>query len=141
MIQYKDGGNFSNVHAKGAIVITADANSSEADLLEYDGAFLLANIGITGDTLSSSVYLEVEVEHSDDNSTWVDCADADLSSTVTGTNTGTIAKIDDNAEDDVTVTAGYLGRKRYVRLVYNLTGTHSNGIEVAGDILRFRAKY
>ena len=141
MNQYKDGGNFSNVHAKAPIVITADANSASADLLEYDGALLMANIGITGDTLSGSVYLEIEAEHSDDNSTWVDCADADISTTVTGTNTGTLAKIDDAAEDDVTVVAAYMGRERYVRLVYNVTGTHSNGIEVAGDILRFRAKY
>ena len=141
MIQYKDNGNLSVVHALGAVVATSDTNSASADLKEHDSALLIANFGVTGDTLSSSVKVEAEVQHSDDNSSWSACADADISSSVSGTNTGTFAVVDAAADDDATYTTSYLGRERYVRIVYNFTGTHSNGIEIAGNIVRGRAKY
>lgn len=110
---------------------TADANSSSIDLANKQGVVLAAYVGNSGDTLSGSVKLEIEVEHSDDNSTFTDCADADIFNAVTGTNTGTIAVIDDGAEDSLIVKTGYKGSKRYVRLVFNFTGTHSNGVPVA----------
>ncbi len=113
------------------LIRTADANSTAVDVLGYESLVMAAMIGITGDTLSGSVKVEVEVEESDDNSTFTDVANADLTNYVTGTNVGTIAVIDDNAEDDVIVSTGYKGSKRYVRLVFNYTGTHTNGIEVA----------
>lgn len=111
--------------------ITADANSASVDTREHDSAVLVAQVGESGDTLSGSVKLEVEVEESDDNSAWTDVADADLDAPVTGTNTGTIAVIDAAAEDDVVVPVGYRGSKRYVRVVFNLTGTHTNGTPVS----------
>lgn len=116
---------------KAPIIITADADSASIDTQLYDSAMLGFLVGITGDTLSGSVYLELEVEESVDDSVWTDVADADLTNTVTGTNTGTVAKIDDNAEDDVIHIVGYKGNKRYIRGVGNVTGTHTNGIELA----------
>lgn len=113
------------------LIRTADANTSSVDMLGYGSLALGALIGITGDTLSGSVKVEVEVEESDDNTTFTDVANADLTNYVTGTNVGTVAVIDDNAEDDVLVTTGYKGSKRYVRMVMNFTGTHTNGIETA----------
>jgi len=91
----------------------------------------VVQIGISGDTLSGSVYAEIEVEESDDDATYTDVADADLTNYVTGTNTGTICKIDDAAEDPAIHGTSYIGDARYVRSVVNLTGTHTNGIEVA----------
>lgn len=116
-------------------VRTADANGSAADLQGYDSAEIVAHIGLSGDTLSGSVKMEVEVEHSDDNSSWSDCADADLSSTVTGTNTGTIAVIDAAADDEQIYKSGYKGNKRYVRVVFNYTGTHTNGLPASAMII------
>lgn len=122
------------------LIRTADANSTAVDMLGYSSLVLGALVGITGDTLSGSVKLEVEVEESDDNSTFTDVANADLTNYVTGTNPGTIAVIDDNAEDDVLVTTGYKGAKRYVRLVFNFTGTHTNGIETAAFAVQGHAE-
>lgn len=110
---------------------TADANSSSVDTQGYDSLLLVALEGASGDTLSGSVKTEYEVEHSDDNSTWSDCADADLLHVVTGTNTGCFAVIDDAAEDDTRYITGYRGTKRYVRVVRNITGTHTNGTPCA----------
>jgi hypothetical protein len=110
---------------------TADVNGSGVDTQDSIGVALVAHVGTSGDTLSGSVYLALEVEHSDDNSSWSDCADADIDVAVTGANTGTFAKIDDAAEDDAIYKCNYIGSKRYVRVVGNLVGTHTNGISFA----------
>ena len=132
--------DFANNLAESAcltpLIRTADANSASLDLQQHRNGAFLNYIGITGDTLSGSVYLELELQESDDDSTWTACANADVKNTVTGTNTGTVAKIDDNAEDDVLVWAEYTGTKRYIRMVHNFTGTHTNGIETA--VIGFR---
>jgi hypothetical protein len=120
--------NLKLVNSVLPLLRTADVNGSGVDTQESVGVALVAHVGTSGDTLSGSVYLALEVEHSDDNSTFVDCADADIDAAVTGANTGTFAKIDDAAEDDAIYKCNYLGNKRYVRVVGNLVGTHTNGI-------------
>lgn len=116
---------------KDAATYTSDQNSASIDLKDHNGAVLAVCVGQSGDTLSGSVKIELELEESDDNSTWSDCADASLSAAVTGTNTGTFAKIDDAAEDSTVYSVGYKGNKRYVRVVANFTGTHTNGCPLA----------
>lgn len=122
------------------IIITADKNGDTVDLQGYSSALIVLNTGISGDTLSGTVYLEYEVEESDDDSVWTDVADADLTRTVAGNNTGTIAKIDDPAEDDAVHISSYIGTKRYIRVVANVTGTHSNGIETSACVVRGHAQ-
>ena len=113
------------------IAPTIDVNYAACDLLHFDGCRISVHVGNSGDTLSGSVKIELEVEHSDDNSTWSDCADADLTTSVTGTNTGTFAVIDAPAEDSAIFQTEYLNSKRYVRVVLNVTGTHTNGTPIA----------
>jgi len=141
MLQKKDFGNDSVSSLLIASVRTADVNSTGIDLKEHDGVLFIVSLGNSADTLSGSVYIELEVETSDDNSAWVDAADADLSASVTGTNTGTFAKIDAPGEDSTVFTVAYLGRERYARVVVNVTGTHSTGTPVAVCAIRTRAKY
>lgn len=114
------------------IILTADQNGVGVDTLGFDSTTIIFNVGISGDTLSGTVYAELEVEDSPDNSVWTDCADADLTfvTSETTNNTGTVALINAAAEDPAIHTTGYIGDKRYVRGVVNLTGTHTNGIEV-----------
>lgn len=122
-------------------VITTDTDGASADLLGYDGALIVAHIGISGDTLGASLHTQIEVEESEDDSTFTDVADADLTDTVTGDNTGTICKIDAAAEDPAVHTSCYLGSKRYIRAVDNITGTHSNGTPICVSIHPFNYKY
>lgn len=110
---------------------TADVNGAGVDTQDSIGVALVAHVGTSGDTLSGSVYLAMEVQHSDDNSSFTACTDAEIDSAVTSVNTGTFAKIDDAAEDDTIYKCNYVGQKRYVRVVGNLVGTHTNGITFA----------
>lgn len=116
--------------AMNPATLTADADGLGIDLREYGSAMFAVNVGESGDTLSGSVKIELEVEESDDDSTYTDVADSDLDTAVDGTNDGTFAVIDADAEDDAVYTVGYKGTSRYVRIVVNLTGTHTNGTPI-----------
>jgi len=115
-------------------VTTAAANGTGVDLQGYKSATLVAFIGAEGDTLSSSVHFEISLEHSDDNSTFSDVTQSDITN-------GTIAsggiwlKLDGTSGGDPDTTGlvtqvGYIGGKRYIRGVIAKTGTHSNGTPI-----------
>lgn len=112
------------------VVVTADALSSAIDMAGFRDVTVAAAIGESGDTLSGSVYIELEMQESDDDSTYTACADADITNAVTGTNTGTFALIDAAAEDDAVYLSQYLGSKQYVKVNVNVTGTHTNGTPI-----------
>ena len=126
-------------------VKTAAANGTGVDLQGYEGALAVVTVGAEGDTLSGSVYFEISLEHSDDNSTYTDCAQADI---VDGTIAagGIWLMLDGTAGGNPDSTGsvhqvGYRGGKRYVRLVLAKTGTHSNGTPICGDIIRGAARH
>lgn len=112
-------------------VRNSDTNSSGLDLQDSDDAVLLVHFGDSADTLSGTNKIEIEIEESDDNSTFTDVANADLTNYVTGTNAGTIAVIDAPTEDQLVLPVGYRGSKRYIRAVLNFSGTHTTGIPCA----------
>ena len=121
-------------------VITADADGASVDMKDYSSVAFYALVGDSGDTLSSSVYILLEVEESDDDSTFTDCADADITNAVTGATTGTFKKIDAPAEDQIIAMCQYRGSKRYVRPVINVVGTHSNGTSIGIMAIRSGAE-
>ncbi len=110
---------------------TIDLDGDTVDLRGFDSVSIIANVGVSLDTLSGSVYVELEVEESADDSSWSDVADADLTNYVAGTNDGTFALINDPGEDDVVISTGYTGQKRYIRVVESVNGTHTNGIPIS----------
>lgn len=129
-------------HLTGAvnalIAPTIDKNFATCALLHYDAVRHVVDLGNSGDTLSGSVKIELEVQHSDDDSTWVACADTDITGAVAGTNTGTYAVIDAPAEDSAIFTTEYIGGKAYTRTVLNVTGTHTNGTPISVQYIRYR---
>jgi len=118
-----------------------DTDGASVDIKDYAGVTFIANVGESGDSLSGSVYIELEVEDSADNSTFADCADALITNAVTGNNTGTFAKIDAAAEDDAAYMTTYKGPKQYVRPVISTVGTHSNGTPISITAVRFGCQY
>lgn len=111
-------------------VKTADGNGSTIDMKGFHSCLFTAIIGAAGDTLSTTVRIELEMEESDDGSTWTDCADADVEGYVDGTNDGCWAYLDASGEAATVYQAAYKGAKRYVRCVLNLAGTHSTGTPI-----------
>lgn len=124
-------------------VTTAAANGTGVDLQGYKSATLVAFIGAEGDTLSGSVYFEISLEHSDDNSTYTDVTQSDITN-------GTIAsggiwlKLDGTSGGDPDTTGlvtqvGYIGGKRYIRGVIAKTGTHSTGTPIGLMVIKGNA--
>ena len=121
--------------------IVADGNSASVDMQGYDSLMFIVNVGATGDTLDANNYIELEVEESDDDSSFTDVADADLHKWVAGSNDGTFALINAADEDDAVYITGYRGNSRYVRVVINVTGTHTNGTPQAVTAVRGNAVF
>lgn len=106
---------------------SADVNGTDVDLSGFDAATIEVSVG-TASGVDGSNYVEYEVQHSDDDgagapAAYSAVANSDLTNYVSGTNTGTICKIDAATEDDLIYTAGYIGSKKWVRVVQNITGT------------------
>jgi hypothetical protein len=125
-------------------VKTAAGNGTGVDLQGYESATILVDVGAEGDTLSSNVYFEISLEHSDDDSTYTDCAQADI---IDGTisSGGIWLKLDGSTGGDPDSSGGifrvgYVGGKRYVRVVLAKTGTHSNGTPIGAMVVRGHAR-
>ena len=128
-----------------AAVRSAAANGTGVDLQGYNSAAILVDVGAEGDTLSGSVYFEISLEHTDDDSTYTDCAQADI---VDGTiaSGGIFLKLDGTTGGDPDTAGGifrvgYRGGKRYVRVVIAKTGTHSNGTPIGAMVVRGNARH
>lgn len=100
-----------------------------ADRQGFKDCLMIAQQGISGDTLSGSLYWTISFQESDDDSAWSNIAAADLEG---GSNDHVI---DAAAEDPTTIIRGYRGTKRYVRILWTATGTHTNGTPIAGVVL------
>jgi len=116
--------------------VTADKISDRgADLKGYEGALAVVAVGVTGDTLDGSNFISLELEESEDDSTFTDVAVEDMIGGVQGSS-GQFALINAAAEDDTAYAVGYIGTKRYIHVVVNVTGTHTNGTPVGAVVVR-----
>jgi len=122
-------------------VQTIDVDGTSVDMRGYHDVTFIGLVGAEGDTLSGSVMIELEVEESDDDSTFTDVADDELQGYVAGTNDGCFAVIDANGEAPSVHKATYHGNARYVRPVINLTGTHTNGTIIGVIAIQHGAQY
>ena len=137
--------NISPAVSLPAAVRTAAANGTGVDLQGYESATVLVDVGAEGDTLSSSVHFEISLEESDDNSTFTDVAQASI---IDGTiaSGGIFLKLDGTTGGDPDTTGGifrvgYVGNKRYIRVVLAKTGTHSNGTPIGAMVVRGSARH
>ena len=126
--------NIKLVQSLAPAVRTADANGDGVDLKGFEAAAICVDSGAEGVTLSSSVKIEFELEHSDDNSTFTDVAQADVIGATLGSN-GLFLTLDDNAESPQISEIGYVGGKRYVRVVANFSGSHSTGAPISAFVI------
>ncbi len=104
---------------------TTEGTGVGVDLQGYEGALMVAHIGLSGDTLSGSVYITPSLQESDVlGSGYADAAAADVE--------GAFTVIDAAAEDEVVQAVGYKGAKRFIRLLLTFTGTHTVGTPISG---------
>lgn len=123
--------NLGVVQSLDPAVTTATRVGAPIDRQGFESVEHIVSLGMSGDTLSPSVSLSLQLEESDDGSNWSPVVnDSDvLGAHVDGG--GAFALIDDGAEDGQAYTVGYVGDARYCRVQVSVAGTHTNGTPVA----------
>ncbi len=117
------------------VVSTTTKTSTAVDLQGYNGASVVFAIGLSGDTLSGSVFWTLKLQHSDDDSVYTDTALTDLNSTAL------TVVVNSAALDETAYSFGYQGAKRYLKAVATPTGTHSVGTPIGMLSLRATPAY
>lgn len=115
-------------------VLSSDTNGTAMDLQGYNSCLVAVHVGNSADTLNDTNTIELELEESDDNSTFTDVAAGDMSGEQ-GSSGGLWNTLDAAAEDQAVFTVGYTGAERYVRPVVNFSGTHSTGTPISAIIM------
>ena len=133
--------NILAVQSLAPAVRTADANGDGVDLQGFEGATILVDSGAEGVTLSSSVKIDFKLEDSDDDSTY--SAVTSNSSVTDGAvdSSGIFLTLDDNAETPQISSIGYIGGKRYVRVVADFSGSHSTGTPLSALVIKSHPRH
>jgi hypothetical protein len=123
---------YSNVNIAWSIEpdkIATDTNGTGIDLRGYDSAVIIAGaatpIGVSSGSITDLAYgggraMVFELEESDDNSTYTDVAAADMIGSFPANRT--------SGTDGITSKVGYIGDKRYIRVVANISGSASTPV-------------
>lgn len=118
----------------GPVVLAADNTPAAIDIGNYGGAIILLHIGIGGITFSTTNKIEFKLTHSDDNSTYTDVAQGDVSGVTVAT--GGIIKSLIAAHAAASLTkVGYHGGKRYLKLLADFDGTHGTGTPISAIVI------
>ena len=118
----------------------ADANGTGVDLQGFESATVVIDMGAEGITLSSTNKIEIELEHSDDNSTFTDVTSSADVIGATPDSSGVVATFDANTEIPAVATVGYIGGKRYIRAVANFSGTHGTATPMSVSVIKGHAR-
>ncbi len=118
-------------------VRTATATTQACDLKGFNGAMIIAPIGATSDTLSGSVYWTFTITHSDDDSSYSTVtSNNDVTGGSLDSSTNGWLKLDLAGECQQVYGIGYVGGKRYIKVVCTKTGTHSSGTIIGVDFAK-----
>lgn len=110
-----------------AIVKAADTDCTGVDSQGFSAVTHVVNVGAPGITFSTSNKVDIELEDSDDNSSFSNVTAN--TSVVGGTvdSNGVWQTIDADGDCNAVYAIGYTGGKRYSRVVLNFSGTHGTG--------------
>jgi hypothetical protein len=107
-------------------------------LYPFKALSLAIYVGVGGITFDTTNKIEFGLTHSDDDSTYVDCTDDDLNLPypLTTVEPGGIVKslVAVHGTADYTV-VGYRGKKQYVKVKADFSGTHGTGTTIGATWL------
>jgi hypothetical protein len=119
----------------GAATLAADNTPAAVDLLGFEGAEILLGIGAGGITFSGTNKVEFKLTHSDDDSTYSDVTTADMLG-VTVSGSGIIKSLVAAHAAAASYRFGYIGGKRYLKLLADFSGTHGTGTPIAAIVVK-----
>ena len=120
--------NLSLSQLLAPLLRTASATSASFDCRPSNSVAVAVSVGATGDTLNGTNRMELQVQESDDNSTFTAVADADLVKAVPGQAAGTFGLVNNTTTAVNTIyKTAYIGKRRYVRVAVVNYGTTGSG--------------
>lgn len=123
-----------------AATYSADNTPAAVDLAGFNSALILLEVGAGGITFSGSNKIEFVLTHSDDNASYDNVTDADLTG-VTGVTNGVVKSLTAaHATADVT-RIGYKGGKRYLKLLADFSGTHGSGTPISAVVVKGGSRF
>ena len=128
--------SISVVQSIAPVVGSSDTNGTGIDLQGFESATVIVDTGVEGDTLSGSVKVDFILQDSDDNSSFSAVTSATHVTDGAVDSSGIFLTLDANGETPQLTTIGYVGGKRYIRVVADFTGTHSNGSPIAVSVIK-----
>jgi hypothetical protein len=144
-MDYDSASNMKGVPCVEVQVYSSDQTSAALDtsLYGYKALTLSVYCGIGGITFDGTNKIEIEITHSDDNSTYVSVTDDDVVLPYSTTNTVALLGSVNGvvlaykvAHAAATVDLiGYRGKKRYVKVKIDFSGTHGSGTPIGFDWL------
>lgn len=126
------------VNAITPAVLTADNTPTAIDTLGFRAATVVTNVGAGGITFSTTNKIEFKLTHSDDNSTYdaVEADDVIMPYGETLAAGGIIRSLiaAKAAADTEAHAVGYVGKRRYLKLLADFSGTHGTGTAIEAHV-------
>jgi hypothetical protein len=119
----------------GAATLSADNTPAAVDLKGADAAEIILQVGAGGITFSGTNKIEFKLTHSDDDSTYEDVETADMLG-VTVASGGIIKSLVAAHAAAAAYGYGYIGGKRYLKLLADFSGTHGSGTPIAATVVK-----
>lgn len=131
--------NLGIVEAIPPAVYSAASTPGAVDLLGFDAAEIAIQVGVGGITFTGTNKIEFVLTHSNDDVTYSAVTDADLLGVAGGADGVVLALKTAHATASVT-RVGYVGDKRYLKLLADFGGTHGTGTPIAATVIKGHAR-
>ena len=131
----------SDIGAKIAIVpgvLTADNTPPAVDLDGFGAAEILLSVGVGGITFSGSNKIEFKLTHSDDDDTYTAVTVEDVLGVESVGAGGIIKALIEEHAAAAAYRFGYIGGKRYLKLLADFSGTHGSGTPISAVVAAMR---
>lgn len=120
----------------GAAVLAADNTPAAVDLRGYNAAEVVLAIGIGGITFDATNKIEFKFTHSDDDVTYAAVEAKDVLGAASVGAGGIIKALTAAHAAAAAYRFGYVGGKRYLKLLADFSGTHGAGTPIAALVLK-----
>jgi len=128
-------------------VISADNTPATIDLQGFKAACLLVHIGAGGITFDTTNKVEIVLTHSSDDTTYTNVSVDDVEGILAADLTsgaisgGIIKKLIAAHATETVYKFDYVGGKRYLKVLFDFSGTHGTGTKLGCTVLKNRPDF
>ncbi|MPL66032.1 hypothetical protein SDC9_11700 [bioreactor metagenome] len=121
-----------------AATYDADNTPAAVDLIGFEAAEIALEIGVGGITFNGTNKIEFKLTHSDDNSTYTAVIAEDLVGSPSVGDGGIIKSLVAAHAAATVEQFGYIGGKRFLKLLADFSGTHGTGTPIGAQVIKGR---